>query len=483
MSPADPSGDASEGADVAALAARLVAAEAEIVALRNRESRLRSLVDGLPMLIWSANPEGQVTFTNRRYDQLFGQPATEMLGEGWKQVVLPEDLERFQEVRLKAFQNRQPFRAEVRVRDSAGQIHRLRCDEVPRGNAAGMLCGIVGCAVDITNLKETEEALRKEREHLAAIIGQCAVGIGQGDREGKLVCANDAFCAILGRSREDVLGRRVQDFTHPEDVPATEAHYTRLFENAEPYVLEKRYLRPDGSTVWVRAHVSPVRDAAGQPCLAVSVIEDISERIAAEQRHALLVRELDHRAKNALAVVQAAVKLTRADDVCTFAKAVEGRVAALARAHTLLAAGHWLGADLPVLFKEELAAFLNNNPCEGPRVELDGAPVTLAPTAAQALSMLVHELATNATKHGALSVPNGHVSVSWRLDRTAGKLRMKWEESGGPPIADEPARRGFGTRVIETTVRNQLGGTLSRTWVATGLVCEIEVPLTRAVAS
>jgi two-component sensor histidine kinase len=95
--------------------------------------------------------------------------------------------------------------------------------------------------------------------------------------------------------------------------------------------------------------------------------------------------------------------------------------------------------------------------------------------------MVIHELATNATKHGALSVPDGRVSVSWRLDQAAGLLRLRWAETGGPPVAGEPARHGFGSRVIETTIRGQLGGALSRDWQPTGLVCELAVPLQRAV--
>jgi two-component sensor histidine kinase len=209
---------------------------------------------------------------------------------------------------------------------------------------------------------------------------------------------------------------------------------------------------------------------------------DITDRKEAEERQALLVRELDHRAKNTLAVVQAALELTPAADLQSFTQAIKGRVAALARAHALLSAARWSGADLRALLEAELLPFLGAAPAGNGRVELGGPELTLAPHAAQALSMVVHELATNATKHGALSVPDGRVSVAWRLDPDAGVLRLRWAEEGGPPVPGEPARRGFGSRVIETTVRRQLGGTLLRAWAPTGLVCEITVPLARTVA-
>jgi two-component sensor histidine kinase len=207
-----------------------------------------------------------------------------------------------------------------------------------------------------------------------------------------------------------------------------------------------------------------------------AIFRDLRQRKAVEARQALLAREVDHRAKNALAVVQTMLRLTRADDVPSFARAVEGRVAALARAQTLLAEGRWDGADLHSMLRGELAPFL-----AGQRADLDGPPVALPPGTAQPLAMAVHELATNAAKHGALSVPRGRVSVSWRVEGgTPGRvLRLRWAEAGGPPVAGPPAQRGFGSRVLDGTVRVQLGGAVSLAWVRTGLVCEVEAPLGR----
>jgi two-component sensor histidine kinase len=218
----------------------------------------------------------------------------------------------------------------------------------------------------------------------------------------------------------------------------------------------------------------------------VATYSDMGERRAAEERQTLLMRELDHRAKNALAVVQAALRLTPKDDAEAYARAVGGRVNALARAHTLLAKGQWSGAELRDLAWGELAPFLGGAPAADgqpqPRAALDGPEVMLTPGAAQALSMALHELATNATKHGALSAPEGRVSMFWEVDEGAGLLRVLWTEAGGPPVATPPSRRGFGSRVLEATLRDQLGGRLTREWRASGLVCAIELPLARALA-
>jgi two-component sensor histidine kinase len=198
------------------------------------------------------------------------------------------------------------------------------------------------------------------------------------------------------------------------------------------------------------------------------------------------MRELDHRAKNLLAVVQAALRLTPKDNIADFVKAVEGRVGALARTHTLLAEGRWEGAGLRQLILAALAPFRSAEQSgEGaptPRADLRGPEVTLAPPAAQAVSMALHEFATNATKYGALSAPAGRVSVSWDIDAEAGWLRLRWMETGGPEVDGSPDRRGFGSRVIEATLREQLGGSVERRWEPAGIVCDIVLPLARVLA-
>lgn len=203
---------------------------------------------------------------------------------------------------------------------------------------------------------------------------------------------------------------------------------------------------------------------------------------ASEARQRLLAREVDHRCKNALAVVQAALRLTPKDDPVAYAASVEGRVAALARVQTLLAEDRWRGASLTALLRAELAPFVAlDGDIHGPRAELEGPPVLLPPTAAQPLAMAMHELATNALKHGALSRPGGRVEVCWRCtarDGVAGDtLALRWRELGGPRAKGPPQRRGFGSRVLVSVVRGQLGGSLLLSWPESGLVCDIEIPL------
>ncbi len=253
-----------------------------------------------------------------------------------------------------------------------------------------------------------------------------------------------------------------------------------------PYECIFRITRPaDGEERWLESRARRVVLSPGEHEWR-GVLADVTDRIRAEERQRLLMREVDHRAKNALAVVQSMLRLTRAEDLESFIRTVEGRVAALARAQTLLSEAKWHGADLRVMAQGELMPFLSAPESGRPRVMLEGPAMVLAPGAAQPLSMVLHELATNAAKHGALSTPEGRVLLRWQIDQEAGVLRIIWQESGGPPVTlppdrQEPQRRGFGSRVIQATVADQLGGAIERHWEPGGLRCEVSIPLARAL--
>jgi PAS domain S-box-containing protein len=320
-----------------------------------------------------------------------------------------------------------------------------------------------------------------ERMHEGFVLGEVVRHAAGRAVDYRYLELNAAFERLTGVARERALGRTVRE-VFPGVEPAWIEVCARVVETGEP----ARHLDHAGPLGrWFELHVY-----RPEPGRFAALFLDVTERRRAEERQTLLAREVDHRAKNALAVVQAALRLTRAADVPDYVRSVEGRVAALARAHTLLAADSWSGADLRTLLQGELAPFLGGGgpgqgPAgEGPHVELDGPGFALPPGAAQPLAMAAHELATNAVKHGALSVPRGRVSVSWRTEAGPGGiaplLRLRWAETGGPPVAGPPGRRGFGSRVLDATVRGQLGGRVSLAWAPTGLVCEMDVPLGRS---
>jgi two-component sensor histidine kinase/two-component SAPR family response regulator len=193
-----------------------------------------------------------------------------------------------------------------------------------------------------------------------------------------------------------------------------------------------------------------------------------SELEAAIAQQELLAREVDHRARNSLAVIQSIVTMMPATSGDLFAKTIEGRIRAMARAHTLMSQSRWDGADLQKLVNEELEPYRS-----GGRVHVHGAAVAIKPSVAQNFALAIHELATNAAKYGALSIPEGRLNVSWTL--TPDKLVVDWREIGGP-ASSAPTRRGFGSKVIDASIKNQLGGEISYDWSSGNLHCHLRVP-------
>ncbi|WBV44659.1 HWE histidine kinase domain-containing protein [Pseudoroseomonas cervicalis] len=287
---------------------------------------------------------------------------------------------------------------------------------------------------------------------------------------------NERACRDYGYSAGEFRRLRIGDIDALEQADAIRARGRRHRLGPDVQEFEARHRLRDGTLRDVMVRVQGVR-LSGRD-LSYAAHMDITARLRAEEERLLLAREVDHRAKNVLALVQAALRLTPKEDAAAYTAAVEGRVMALARAHTLLAQAYWAGAELRALLEGELAAFLQPDAGAGaPRVLLDGPPVTLPPALAQGVSMVLHELATNATKHGALSRQGGTVCVTWSVREAEARLILRWSERGGPALAGAPSHAGFGSRMLEATIGRQLGGVVRRDWRAEGLECELELPL------
>ncbi len=327
---------------------------------------------------------------------------------------------------------------------------------------------------------------------LRAVVDTAVDAIVVIDDRGTVQSFNRAAEAIFGHAAEEAVGQNVAILVGGEHGAKHDGYlaaYRRTgVRKAVGHLRDMQGRRKDGSPVPLDISIAEWRDAEGKRFFT-AIMRDVSERKADEERRGLLMREVDHRAKNALAVVQSVLRLTPRDEPAAAFAAVEARVAALARVHSLLAEGGWSGADLRAVAERELAPYAasRHGSAAPPRasVSLDGPPVPIAAAAVQPFAMVLHELATNAAKHGALSVPGGRVEVRWRAGRGPGEdgmLRLCWTETGSPPVAGPPERRGFGTRVVEATVRGQLGGAVERRWERAGIVVEVAVPLARLVA-
>jgi PAS domain S-box-containing protein len=259
---------------------------------------------------------------------------------------------------------------------------------------------------------------------------------------------------------------------HPDDIGMTLDAWAHSLATGEPYDVEHRITRRDGSLRWVRSRAYPRREPDGDIMLWYGTTEDINERKVAEERQRLLIHELNHRVKNNLATVQAiAFQTLKGDIPLAEAKArFEARLMALSRAHNLLTEQVWGGASLERVVRDSTEHLGDQE-----RFALSGPPVWIAPRAALALALALHELGTNAAKYGALSRDGGRVAVGWR-ETDEGKLIVDWKERGGPPVTP-PARRGFGSRLIEQGLAGDLGGTAEIAFEPDGLRCTIAASL------
>jgi len=315
----------------------------------------------------------------------------------------------------------------------------------------------------------------EERRSLALVAGK--MGSWDWNRETGDCLWDDGQYNIFGVDRERfaVTAENVRPLVHPEDWDRLQAPLERLMRDRQPAQSEFRVKRPNGEVRWCLGTAAPSLDASGRVIRVSGVTVDITDRKQAEERQSLLAREVDHRAKNALALVQSIVRLTRASTIDEFTAAVEGRIRALSRAHTVLSQSRWQGADLRGLVEEELAPYENR---EAPRVFTHGSHILLQPAAAQSLALALHELVTNAAKYGALSTNSGTIDASWSL--ASGELTLQWAEQGGPP-AQAPTTPGFGTRIIKASIEGQLGGQVAFDWRRDGIRCTLSVPAAEGI--
>jgi PAS domain S-box-containing protein len=261
----------------------------------------------------------------------------------------------------------------------------------------------------------------------------------------------------------------VQPLIGPQDFELLLRAFREVTKDANTFQTEFRVVRPNGEVRWCTGTAAASFDERGRLIWLSGVTADITQRKRAEERQILLTGEVDHRARNVVAVVQSIMRLTRADSIDDYIAALDGRIGALSTAHRLLAGSRWEGADLNRLVEEEFAPYRAGKE----RVLARGPVVLLPPTTAQTIALALHELATNAAKYGALSTDPGRVELTWRTE--LGKLELIWGESGGPEIT-APDRQGYGSRVIVAGIERQLGGMVKFDWQPDGLRCSLSVP-------
>ena len=448
-------------------------------ALRDSEERLRALADNLPNgMVYQAvrEADGTVRFTylSQAVERLHGLHADAVLADPslLDAQVLPEFRPALEKVRREANADSKFISIEIPMRLPSGEVRWFHRASAPRRVPGGEILWD-GVELDITERKRAEEAAHDSETRFAALFAQASAGLSETDLEGRFTAVNDRFCALIGWSREKLLaGMKIEEVTHPEDIARNLRLFRRAVETGEPFEMEKRYVRPDGSSVWVLNAVTALRNSAGRPASVFAVTTDVTDRKRAEEHQQLLINELNHRVKNTLTTVQsiASQTLRTAANKEEARKAFEDRLLALSRAHDVLTRENWEGATVRALVAQMVEPYANH--AEN-RLHAEGPVLWLSPRAALALAMALQELATNAVKYGALSGDQGRITLTWRIDaQDPQRMHLRWEEQGGPPVTP-PRRRGFGTRLIERGLAQDLDGAVEIAFEPGGVVCTI----------
>ncbi|MFL1462684.1 PAS domain-containing protein [Roseococcus sp. DSY-14] len=425
------------------------------------EQRLSALLDLSPQIVMTADAAGRVTWLNRWWHDYTGLPPGAALEGAWQATFHPEDLDAFVAAWTTAARSGAgDFLAEARIRHAASgefRWHALRARRLPQG-------GWVGVGVEVDALRQAQAEAAEAAGRLRATYENAPVGMALLDRDLRFVAANRRLADQDGRRPEEYPGRTLEEM-NPAAAPLVLPLMRTVLDTGQP--AEEVELRLQGRTFLCAYR--PVRDESGTLLGVTSAVLDISARKQAEEAERLLSREVDHRAKNALAVVRSLARLSLAEsrgDAQGLVEALEGRISAMARVHTVLARERWVGAEIGELVQGELEAF-------GGAAILDGPPLRLSTEAAQPLTMVLHEMATNAAKYGALSRPGGHVAVRWRRAEDGGAV-LEWKEAGGPPPPPDP-EPGFGTRLVDANMGGPLDGEARFEWHPEGLRATLRI--------
>jgi PAS domain S-box-containing protein len=452
--------------------------------LRESESRLADALAAGQVIAFEWDAVSRLTQRSANaagilgFEEGGGEPGLQ--SDNFFPQVHPDDRERFKAGIRNLSPENPSYALSFRFRSPDGG--QLWLEETAKGefDPAGRLLRIKGLTRDITDRTRVERALEERNVQLAlagraALVGSFAYDIDTGE-----IQVSEGFAAIHGlpagatRTTFDTwqAGVHADDLGHVE-----EARRHAIRDRREEYDLEYRIVRPTGEVRWIEARLFFSFRRDGPPDRMVGVHIDVTERKRAEEHQRMLVAELDHRVKNVLATVSAVASRTQVAGLsgADFAAALAGRIQSLAATHELLSGRQWKGVSIPELARRVLAPYMT-----GHNAELSGPELTLSPEAAQAVSMVLHELATNAAKHGALSTDEGLVSVSWYRAMNGGpdaRVCIVWQEACGP-LVPAPQRSSYGMEVIRELIPYQLDGSVDLAFEPAGVRCEIAFPAT-----
>lgn len=456
--------------------------------LEKPAQQLAAIVESSDDAILTKDLRGVILSWNRGAERLFGYKAEEVIGKPVTVLIPPDrEAEEPRILRLIGSGEKVDHLETVRCRKD-GTLVDISLSVTPIRDERGRVVGATKVARDITERRhnrQQRDLLVQTDQRLAAIVESSEDAILSKDLNGIIRSWNSGAERLFGYKADEVVGQPVYilipEDRHDEE-PGILARLARG-ERIEHYETVRR--RKDGTLIDISLSVSPVRDASGRVIGAAKIARDITERRRVQQQQNLLLREMNHRIKNLFALASGLVTLSARSAATPqeLASSVRKRLGALARAHELTLtdlsepdARLDRATTLSDLIPTIVSPFLDGETSHRERMTLSGPPVGIGSNAVTHVALLISELATNAAKYGALSVPNGRLAITWSV--AVDRLRMKWEERGGPPVRETDAE-GFGSVLARVTVTEQLGGEMKRVWNPEGLIVEILIQLDR----
>ncbi|MEY9161827.1 MULTISPECIES: HWE histidine kinase domain-containing protein [Bradyrhizobium] len=443
----------------------------------------QTILDALPIGVYACDIEGRIVRVNERAIQLWGRapklldPEQKFCGSFWLETLQGDFIPPHETPMARAVLAGESFEgAEAVVRNPDGRRWVARVNVAPMRDAGGQVVGGINCFLDVTHEHDMRLALERQQRTFDLAMVASKMGTWRYSMADN-VCVYDENAQRLyglteARFLHDTAG--VEAKFHPDDMDLMWARVARAIdpESDGRYEVEYRVKQTDGSWRWLSAWglvEFEGRGAERQPVAIAGASRDLTELKQSEELQRLLTNELNHRVKNSLATVQSIVNQTLRDatNVQAARRTIDARIVALAGAHDLLTARSWKGADIADLAAGAVAPFATD------QILTEGPSLDVSPGQALALSLALHELATNAVKYGALSRPSGRVELRWRVQEEM--LNLSWRESGGPQVSP-PTRRGFGSRLIEHASRD-VNGKIRLDFAPEGLVCSITAAL------
>lgn len=438
----------------------------------------RSFADCLPTPCWIAQADGFIVWFNKRWHDYCGSTPEEMAGWGWQSVhdpnVLPDVLAGW----TASIASGEPFEMTFPLRGADGVYRPFLTRIVPIRNDAGEVVRWYGTNVEISEQIKAERALEESEAKFSVLTDAMPQMVWSTLPDGYHDYYNAGWYAFTGVPEGTTDGEEWAGMFHEDDQPRAWERWNHSLATGEPYEVEYRLRRHDGVYRWTLGRALPVRNEQGEIVRWIGTCTEIHEAKSAAQQNELLSRELSHRIKNIFAVILGLLSLSsiKRPELRGAMGDIMGRISALSRAHDF--ARPHSEASAPSVPEGGLGGLLQQllRPYQsegGDRVVIECDAIKIDDRGATPLALVVHELATNSAKYGALSSEAGKIAIAARLDDDM--VAITWTETGGPKVAGEPEESGFGSELATISIVNQLDGTIEKEWRETGLVVRIEV--------